>query len=157
MTVSMYLKDQFHTGYAVRDIDQAIASLRDRFGIADWKIVRMLEDVPSYSLAFAYSGNMMMELVEVKPGEVPFYTDWIPEDPTALRSHHHGYYVKDRDEFDAVTRQFEAQGFPMAADAQMPGILNYRYFDTVGMLGHYVEFVLLEPGGESFFADVPRN
>jgi hypothetical protein len=50
-----------------------------------------------------------------------------------------------------------AHGFAMVTDEDMPGILNYRYFDTVKTLGHFTEFVLLQPGGEAFFADVPRN
>lgn len=155
--VAMFLRDQFHTGYAVRDVDRAIATLSDRFGIGQWKIVRLPEDSPGNALAFAHTGNMMMELVDVKPGQVPFYTGWIPDDPDVLRVHHHGYYVKDQAEFDEVTAQFEAQGFPMVTDADMPGILNYRYFDTARALGHLTEFVLMQPGGEAFFADVPRN
>ncbi|MDG2004492.1 MAG: VOC family protein [Novosphingobium sp.] len=157
MTVSMFCREQFHTGYAVRDVDRAIASLSTRLGISEWKIVRLPENSPGNALAFAHAGNMMMELVDVKPGQVPFYTDWIPEDPDVLQVHHHGFYVKDRFEFDAVTTQFEAQGFAMLTDADMPGILNYRYFDTTELLGHLTEFVLMQPGGESFFADVPRN
>lgn len=157
MTVSMYLKDQFHTGYAVRDVDRAIATLSGRLGISEWKIVRLPEDAPGTALAFAHTGNMMMELIGAKPGGLEFYNDWIPDDPDVLQVHHHGYYAKDRAEFDAAAEQFEAQGFAMVADADMPGILNYRYFDTVKALGHYTEFVLMQPGGDAFFADVPRN
>jgi len=157
MTVSMYLKDQFHTGYAVRDVDRAIATLSDRLGVTEWKIVRLPEDAPGTALAFAHTGNMMMELVGAKPGGLDFYNAWIPDDPEVLQVHHHGYYAKDRAEFDAIRDQFVALGFPMVTDADMPGILNYRYFDTVKALGHYTEFVLLQEGGEAFFGDVPRN
>lgn len=157
MTPTMFNREMFHTGYAVRDVDRAIGTLRDRFGIAKWKIVRLPEDSPGNALAFAHAGNIMLELIDVKPGMVDFYTGWIPEDPDALRIHHQGYYARDRAEFDAVTAQYEAQGFPMATDAEMPGLLYYRYFDTVRVLGHYTEFVLMQPGGEAFFADVPHN
>lgn len=157
MTVTMYLRDQFHTGYAVRDLDQAIASLRTRLGIAEWKVMRVSDETPRFALGFAYAGNMMLELVETEPGGVPFYTDWIPDDPAVLQVHHHGYYAKDRGEFDAIQRDFEANGFPMVTDQEMPGLLYFRYFDTLALLGHYTEFVLLQPGGKEFFADVPRN
>lgn len=157
MPIAMYLREQFHTGYAVRNVDGAIESLRTRLGISEWKIVRLPEDSPGNALAFAHSGNMMLELVDVKPGALPFYTDWIPDDPAVLRAHHHGYYAKDAAEFDALAKQFQERGFAMVVDAEMPGILNYRYFDTVALLGHYTEFVLMQPGGDAFFADVPRN
>jgi hypothetical protein len=157
MAISMYLRDQFHTGYAVRDVDQAIATLANRFGITEWKIVRLPPDAPGTALAFAHAGNMMLELVCMNPGGLDFYNDWIPDDPEVLQVHHHGYYAKDAAEFDAIRDQFVAQGFPMVTDENLPGILNYRYYDTVAALGHYTEFVLLQPGGESFFGDVPRN
>ena len=157
MAISMFLREQFHTGYAVRNVDRAIATLSERFGITQWKIVRLPEDMPGNALAFAHAGNMMIELVDAKPGGLPFYDEWIPEDPDVLQVHHHGYYAKDKAEFDAIAEQFQAQGFAMVADADMPGILDFRYFDTVKALGHYTEFVLLQPGGEAFFADVPRN
>lgn len=157
MPVTMHMKDQFHTGYAVRDMDLAIASLRERLGIEEWKVMRVSDAAPRFALGFAHAGNMMLELVETEPGAVPFYSDWIPEDPAALRVHHHGYYAQDRDEFDTIKRDFEACGFPMVADAEMPGLLYYRYFDTVALLGHYTEFVLLQAGGPAFFADVPHN
>lgn len=157
MALSMYLRNQFHTGYAVRDVDRAIATLSDRLGVTRWKIIRLPADAPGTALAFAHTGNMMMELIGAKPGGLDFYNDWIPDDPAVLQVHHHGYYAQDRAEFDAIRDQFVAQGFAMVIDADMPGILNYRYFDTAKALGHYTEFVLLQPGGEAFFGDVPRN
>lgn len=157
MPMPMYMHSQFHTGYAVRNADRAIASLRENMGITEWKIVRLPDDAPGHALAFAWAGNMMLELIDVKPGGVAIYDDWIPDDPGTLKVHHHGYYASDRAEFDALARDYQDKGQKMVIDAQMPGILYYRYFDTVALLGHYTEFVLLQDGGEAFFADVPRN
>ena len=51
MTVPMMFKKLFHTGYAVRDVDKAISSLGDKFGIMDWKILRLPEESPGRALA----------------------------------------------------------------------------------------------------------
>lgn len=157
MRANLFLKDHFHTGYAVRDIDQAVASMRERLGIADWKIMRVSDKAPRYALGFAYVGNTMIELVEADGDQVPFYKGWIPDNPANLRIHHQGYFASDREQFDEVRDQFEAQGFAMACDLEMPGVLNFRYFDTTDLLGHYSEFVLMQPGGDAFWEDVPRN
>src|SRR5262245_25480538 len=103
----------FHTGYAVRDAHKAAAMLGEKFGIKDWKIVPMPAEYGGRALAFAYVGDMMIELVDTVPGGVPIYTDWIPEDETVLRLHHLGHYVTDREEFDLVARQFETAGVAM--------------------------------------------
>ena len=157
MDFPMLSRKLFHTGYAVRDADKATATLRERFGVRDWKIVRLPVETGGRALAFAYAGDMMIELVDTIPGGVPIYSDWIPEDDTVLRLHHLGHFVDDREEFDAVARKFEASGIPMVIDAEMGDILYYRYFDTVALLGHYCEFVLMKPGGHAFWEDVPRN
>jgi extradiol dioxygenase family protein len=153
----MMFKKLFHTGYAVKDVDKAISSLGEKFGITDWKILRLPEDSPGRALAFAYAHDMMIELVDIKAGQVPVYNDWIPEDESAIRLHHLGYMVDNEAEWQSVTRQFERLGVPLAIDAEMGDLLSYRYFDTTPLLGHYSEFVLMKPGGRGFWESVPRN
>ncbi len=155
--MDMHLSKMFHTGYAVRDIDGATQALDRKLGIANWKIVRLPDDSPGNALGFARTGNSMIELIDTKPGQMPVYDGWAGEDPATLRIHHLGYFARDRAHFDAIASDFEAKGFPMVIDDEMPGILNFRYFDTVELLGHYTEFVLMQSGGEVFWADVPEN
>jgi extradiol dioxygenase family protein len=153
----MLFKNLFHTGYAVGDVDKAIRSLGEKFGITEWKILRLPEDSPGRALAFAYAHDMMIELVAIKPGEVPIYNDWIPRDDSALRLHHLGYLVENQAEWRNVAVQFERLGVPLAIDAEMGDLLSYRYFDTTPLLGHYSEFVLMKPGAQDFWDSVPRN
>jgi extradiol dioxygenase family protein len=157
MSVPMMFKKLFHTGYAVRDVDKAISSLGAKFGITDWKILRLPEDSPGRALAFAYAHDMMIELVDIKAGQVPIYNAWIPEDECAIRLHHLGYLVANEAEWQSVAQRFERLGVPLAIDAEMGDLLLYRYFDTTALLGHYSEFVLMKPDGEGFWDSVPRN
>ncbi len=157
MTLPLLMRNMFHSGYAVRDVDKAIESLGTKFGIRNWHIMRLPEDSPGRALAFAYAGDMMLELVDVKPGRLPIYNDWIPAEESAVRLHHFGHLVEDEAEWQAIARQFEEHGIPMVIDAEMGDLLNYRYFDTVALLGHYCEFVLMKPGGKGFWEGMPRN
>jgi extradiol dioxygenase family protein len=157
MPVPMVLHKLFHTGYAVKDVDKAIASLGEKFGITEWKILRLPEDSPGRALAFAHAHDMMIELVDIKAGQVPIYNDWIPEDESAIRLHHLGYRVDNETEWQSVARQFERLGVPLAIDAEMGDLLFYRYFDTTALLGHFCEFVMMKPGAQSFWDSVPRN
>ena len=147
----------FHTGYAVRDVDKAIGTFGDKFGIRNWTVLRLPEDSPGRALAFARSGDLILELVDIKPGQVPIYNDWIPEDETAVRLHHLGHFARDEAEWDAVARHFESIGVAMAVDDEMEGLLSFRYWDTVALLGHYTEYVLMKPGGAGFWESVPKN
>jgi hypothetical protein len=153
----MLYRTLFHTGYAVKDVERAMASLGDNFGIRNWKVLPLPEDTPGRALAFARAGDMIIELVDIKPGQMPLYNDWIPEDPDAIRLHHLGHLAGDREEWDAIARQFESLGIPLVYDADMGDMLQFRYWDTVALLGHFSEFVLLGPGGKEFWDSVPSN
>src|SRR5262245_27485222 len=100
MIFPMLFGTMFHTGYAVRDVDRAIEGMGERFGISNWTILRLPEDSPGRALAFARVGEKIVELVDIKPGQVPIYNNWIPEDASALRLHHLGHMAKDEDEWD---------------------------------------------------------
>jgi hypothetical protein len=157
MILPLLSRRLFHHGYAVADVDGAVATLGEKFGITDWWIRRLPDEAPGRALAFAYVGDLMLELVDTKPGGYPIYDAWRPEDPGDLRLHHLGHYADSREEFDAIADQFQAAGVPMVMDEEMGDILYFRYFDTVPLLGHYSEFVLMKPGGEWFWEKVPRN
>jgi hypothetical protein len=157
MKLPMLYRSVFHLGYAVHEVNQAMESLDSKFGLKNWKVLPLPDDTPGRALAFARAGDMMLELVDIKHGQMPLYNDWVPEDPTAVRLHHLGHFAEDEEEWDAVARQFESLRIPMVYDAEMGDILSFRYWDTVALLGHYSEFVLMKPAGKGFWNDVPSN
>lgn len=157
MVLPILMNGLFHTGYAVNNIHKATENLGTKFGIANWKIVPLPEETGGRALGFANSRDMMIELIDIVPGCVPIYNDWVPEQEGAIRFHHLGHMVPNREKFDSVTRQLEAADAPVVIDDELGDILYYRYFDTVAQLGHYTEFVLMKPDGNEFWKDVPRN
>ncbi len=157
MTIPMLFRNHFQLGYAVKSVDGALESLREKFGVRKWQVRQLPEASPIRALAWAYVKDMMIELVEVKPGHLPYYDDWIPESVSALRLHHLGYMVENEEEWQAVNKRFDDLGIQMAMDLELGNKLLSRYFDTVPLLGHYCEFVLLKPDGKTFWADVPHN
>jgi hypothetical protein len=157
MALPLLLKNHFQLGYAVKDIDKATEALSEKFGLSKWQVVRLPEDAPSRALAWAYVKDLMIELVDVRPGRIPCYDAWVPECESAARLHHLAYMVENEDEWRSVKKRFDDQGTPMVVDEKMGDIISYRYFDTVQQLGHYSEFVLLGPRGKRFWANVPHN
>jgi hypothetical protein len=153
----MLFKNHFQIGYAVRSVDRAIESLSNTYGIRNWQVLRLPADSPGNALGFARVRGMMLELVDVKPGKVEVYNKYIPEDPAAVRLHHFGYMADTRQELEEITRRYAELGIAKVVDLEMGDILCYRYFDTMGQLGHYTEYVWLKPGGADFWAHVPEN
>lgn len=157
MMSPMLFRNHFQLGYAVRDVDEAIKNLGETFGVTKWQVLRLPVDAPGRALAFAYVSGMMIELVDVKPGQLSFYDNWIPDSKSAVKLHHFGYMVDSEEDWRRIEERFKDLGVAMVTDQEMGDILAFRYFDTVAELGHYCEYVFLKPAGKDFWANVPHN
>jgi hypothetical protein len=80
----------------------------------------------------------------------------LPPEGQFVRFHHLGHLIGPREEYDAVLAQATASGYPIAIQGNNHGI-NYLYLDARADLGHFLEYVHLEPPMEQFFDVVPRN
>jgi Glyoxalase/Bleomycin resistance protein/Dioxygenase superfamily len=149
------LRNHFQLGYVVRDIDKAIINLRIKFGVEHWRVLEMPPEAPLKSLAFAYVQDMLLELIEPRPGQEMFYKPWIPEVEHAIRLNHLGYMLDNEEEWSRITAQFAAAGFEEAISGDFYGV-RFIYYDTVAELGHYCELNYLAPEAKGFF-DAPRN
>jgi hypothetical protein len=138
-------------------MEKAIEGLSEKFGLTKWTVRRSPPDAPLRAVAWAYVKDMMIELVEAKPGLLPYYDPWIPQSDSAVRLHHLGYMVDNEEEWRSVKSRFDSLGIPLVMDLELGNKLASRYFDTVEQLGYYSEFVLLKPAGATFWADVPHN
>lgn len=150
-------RDFFQFGYVVRDLEGAMRTMRDRFGVAEWQVNRLPLTAPGRALAFAYVDNLMIELVDIRPEQNTIYRDWIPESDEGLRLHHLGYMIEQEDDWRARIDQFERAGF---APALVGGTddMQWYYSDTVASLGHYTELVRFTSAkGREYWAHVPHN
>lgn len=158
MTIPVLARSFFQFGYVVRDLDGAMCTMRERFGVTRWKVSPLPETAPGRTLAFAYVEGRMIELVDLRPGQETIYHAWIPEDPQALRLHHLGYLIEDEADWDASIAQFERAGFAPALVGGIPGRMAWYYSDTVAALGHYTELIrFTSEEGRAYWADVPHN
>jgi hypothetical protein len=151
----------FQIAYVVRNLDAARRRFAEDFGVTQWDILDMEALLgPGHGTRFignAYSGDVMIELIEPDPERHTIYRDWIPAAEDGIRLHHLGFLVFGDAEFRAATAHLEAAGFPAAHSGSFGNRLDYHYADTTAVLGHYYELINLKPAGEEFFARMPRN
>ena len=157
MTPVLY-RHFFQLGYVVRNLDGAMRTLRERMGVREWEVRHLPPSAPGRALAFAYVGEVMIELVDIRPEEDTIYRAWIPETDEGLRLHHLGYMIEDEAEWQAAIAQYEAAGFAPALVGGIPGRMQWYYSDTVAALGHYSELVrFTSETGKAYWANVPHN
>jgi hypothetical protein len=158
MTLPVLYRHHFQLGYVVRNIEGAMETMRKRLGVTEWEVRRPAATAPARTLAFAWVDQLMVELVDVRPGEDTIYHAWIPETDDGLRLQHLGYLIDDEAEWHAAIRQYEDAGIPCAIRGGEGGPMEWYYADTLSVLGHYSELVhFTSDAGRAYWANVPRN
>lgn len=150
-------KDHFQSAYVTNDLDQATALFGSRYGISQYSYI----DAPTPAgghirVAFAWCGGTMYEIIDCRGPESGFYSDRLPGDQFAIRFHHLGYLLHDRESWDAVEREFAEAHWPIAFRTQNPGFIDALYVDAPE-LGHYLEYIFPMEGGVQFFEAIPQN
>ena len=98
-------------------------------------------------VALVNAGPTNFELIQPVSGAVDLYRSAIrPGAPATF--HHVGYRI---DDFDEATAIMAAAGKTWKQYGEMKGGLRFGYVDMTAELGHYVEFMDLQPGGEKMF------
>lgn len=150
------LFDNFYQmGFIARDLDAATAMMGRTHGVTRWRRKR---SSPTMQAAHAWAGNVMLELIQLDPGAPAIYDGYVPEDPAAVRLHHHGFRIPDENAWAQVNRAVQEAGLatPMQGSV-MDGQLNYLYADTLALTGIYSEYVFLKGAALSLYDDVPHN
>ena len=153
--MAILLDGFYQMGFVACDLDRATHALAESYGITRF---RRKQSSPTIDAAHAWVGNLMIELIAIRPGAPDIYEAFVPEDPAAIRLHHHGYRVADAEAWAAVQERIAKAGYatPMKG-AAMDGQLNYLYADTRSITGLYSEFVYLTGAATAIYDDVPRN
>lgn len=140
----------YQNAYVTRDVDKAVADFRRH---AD---VRTLFEIETpvrvwtpqgegsgvQKLAFVWVGDLNLELIEPKEGDVlAIYRDALRDDDRL--SFHHVCHVVD--DWDALMARVADQPFPVVLKGGTPGMLEFVYLDARDWLGHYIEYVWMAP------------
>jgi len=145
----------YQMGFVARDLDRAIEALGRSHGVTRFRRRMASETMES---AHAWIGATMIELIALRPGAPDIYAAYVPDDPAAIRLHHHGFRVADAAAWEEVNRRIAEAGFatPMKG-AAMEGQLHYLYADTRAATGIYSEYVYLTGKATTLYDDVPCN
>jgi len=158
MKPPVLFRHHFQLGYVIRDLEGALRTMRERFGVTEWQVNHLPATAPGRALAFAYVGGMMIELVDIRPEQDTIYRGGVPEHDDELRLHHLGYLIESEAEWHAEIRTFEAAGFNPALVGHAGDLLEWYYADTVAALGHYTELIRYKSeAGRAYWVNVPHN
>ncbi|MCB1624460.1 MAG: VOC family protein [Pseudomonadales bacterium] len=136
----------YHSGYVVADIQSAVRHWVEQAGAGPFAlfddftfvnpVYRGKAGGPSVALAFAYSGDSCIELIQPKNSDPSIYSE------TSGALHHVGIGVPI---LNAAVASYEAAGVTCAFKAEFPFGGGCAYLDTVGTLGVFTELVEMGP------------
>ena len=145
----------YQFGYVTRDLDAAIETLRDQFGISRY---RRKFNAPWMEAVHAWTGDSQIEVVQLGEGAPGFYHGYIPDEPGVLRLHHLGRRIDTPEQWAELERAIVAGGFDTPLkDVVMDGHLRLAFVDTRALLGIYSEYVCFTGPALNIYDDVPHN
>ena len=150
-------KDQFQVAYVTNDLDRACEIFGQRYGIREYGYIR--GDMPQggkIAVALAWVGNTCYEIIEAEGPETGFYNSRLPSGEFAIRFHHLGFLIHDRDSWQRLEKEFEAEGWPIAYKTLNNGFMD-AYYVEAPELGHYLEYIYPEQAGVDFFRSLPGS
>lgn len=155
MEATLPMTGFYQFGYVTKDLDAAVETLRERFGIENY---RRKQNAPYMEAVHAWTGDTMIEVLQVTDEAPALYTEMIPDTPGELQLHHLGRRLADDAEWERTKQAIDRLGLdvPMWIDV-MDGDLQGAYIDTRKDLGIYSEYVLIKGSASGIYDDVPRN
>lgn len=147
------LQNIYQMGYVVRDVEEAMAYFRDRFGVENFRLKRHNEDIAT---AHCYIGDMMYELVQVSEKGPEYFVAHRPTDRVA-QFHHHAYAIWNDADWAALTRAIEQSGLPYWHSTVKEGEMNVFFVDMREQTGVYTEYVYRRGEALTYYDTVPRN
>jgi catechol 2,3-dioxygenase-like lactoylglutathione lyase family enzyme len=134
-------------GYVVRDLDAAMESWCG-LGVGPWFTLRNLEQPnclyrgqpcsPTTSLAFANSGALQVELIQVHDDGPSIYREFV--DGGREGFHQLAWWA---DDFDELMRKATAAGWPIVFSGDGGGTTRFAYFELDTTISTIVEVMEL--------------
>lgn len=134
--------------YVVEDIDQAIASWHAQLGVSPFAVVRQCKPLEGsryrgeacgeiiLNLAFAYIGDVQLELIEQVNDAPSMYTEALQRGSWSV--HHYGVCVED---FEASYQHAMNSGFTAVVNAGAPGFAQMAYVESDRIPGLVLEII----------------
>ena len=168
MSPIAYFKDIYQMGYVTRDLDEAIAFLREKTGAAEFALREpdLLVDwrgTPQrlhMRVAIANVGRMQVEVIQPIDGPAAdIYREGITLDAGPVIFHHVGIAIHGgianwtQLEKDVAAHDPFVLGF--AYDHEGAPAVRFAYCDTRPTLGHYTEYLWFAQGMAAANAALP--
>ena len=158
-------KQPFQLGYATTDIDQAIEACA-RVHNAPNFLVRPPMAFPmrtpegdftaEVQIAFAYCGDVQIELVKPISDPLGIYTRVLPGEGFGLVLHHLGFQLDgDLADWDAFRSQIIDDDLLFEGGAA--DHTRFLYLDTVAEIGHPMEYLWWGVERRKWLDEIPRN
>jgi catechol 2,3-dioxygenase-like lactoylglutathione lyase family enzyme len=161
--------DQWNTriiqaGYVADDLERATAWFErhlgangfDHFGVTtlnDAVIDGQVADEWSIEVVGTMIGDLNVEIIRPLGGAVDMYREVLVAGAPAT-FHHFALEVDDWDEAESAR---ESLGLDWKARGYTEGVCDFGYLDLRPSLGHYIEFLRLEPGTIAVIEDLKRK
>jgi hypothetical protein len=149
--------------YVVEDIDQAMDEYVRRLGIGPWHLRSRFTPpagrylgqptAPLFSLARAYSGPMMIELIAQHDDTPSVYHP----DPTAPRQYGFHHWARFSPDFDAEVARLQADGWTEAFYDELPSGSRVMYLDPNSSLPGMLELVEHTDAQAARYAEIERS
>lgn len=149
------------TAFTVPDLASAMHDWTELYGIGPWFVIDSFRgDDPIYRgqpceaevrIGFAFSGSMMIELIQPKDDKPSVYKEAI--DRTGYGFHHFGI---GSPHFDASMKEYQDGGYAQAFSARAPTGDRLCYFDMQGKAPGFIEVIEVSDGCEAFFTAMYR-
>lgn len=149
--------DCFQMAYATNDVKRACNVFAQRFGVKEFR--RLEGQLPAgghIHVELGRAGGTMYELFQCDGPGSHFFNSVLPPEGFAIRHHHLGFFIKDMAGWDALHEEIKQGGWTLHSNSHNPGFLRACIVE-VPELGHFMEYILPEPAGAEFFANVPSN
>lgn len=150
----------FQSGFVVEDLDASMEQFSERLKIGPWTTMREVGPqsqtyrgapaTATISVAFAFGGHMLYELIQPLDDEPSVYQE-------AIKAHGYGFhhFGHATTRFDEDAAALNEQGYQAIATAEGPG-LRLAYFDTSDILPGLTELIEANESANSAFTGIWR-
>jgi hypothetical protein len=158
--------DIYQRAYVTADLARAVEEFRLKYDVPEFRIFKnfALSVVTSegraplvQSLAFAWVGETMIELIEPVVDVGRFYRDALPRPELAMAPHHVSTRVIGSAKDWSAHRRVLNERKTMVLEGEIGAVVRFAFFDEREHIGVYLESAWHGANGEGLPRRVPRH